>query len=131
MKKNDATYNRPEGERIIDATYVVADIGQRIHQLKDEHAWEQKDRNSITLFKTTGITIVLTCLHDEAVITDITMDGIVTIQVVEGKVNITTDGDAFELCEKKMVVLHPNIMHSIYALKTSVFLLTNYTPNSN
>jgi quercetin dioxygenase-like cupin family protein len=127
MKKNDATYNRPEGERTIDAPYVVADIEDRVKQLKDENAWEKNDRNSITLFKTPGVTIVLTCLHNEAVITDITVDGIVVIQVIEGKVNVTTDGDAFELCEKKIVVLHPNVIHSIYALKTSVFLLTNYS----
>jgi len=131
MKNTDATHNRPEGERIIDAPYVIADIEERIEQLKDEKAWDKNDRNGITLFKTAGLTVVLTCLHDEAVLSDISVDGFMVLQVIEGKINVTTDGDAFELCEKKMVVLHPNIVHSIYALKKSVFLLTNYKTVDN
>lgn len=126
MKKNDATFNRPEGDRILDANYVITNIEERIEQLKDETAWDKNDRNAITLFKTTGLTIVLTCLHSEAVLKDIEVDGLVVLQVIEGKVNITTDGDAFELCENKMAVLHENIVHSIYALKTSVFILSTY-----
>lgn len=126
MKNIDATHNRPDGERVIDAPYVIADIEERIDQLKDEKAWDKNDRNGITLFKSAGMTIVLTCLHDEAVLNDISADETMVIQVMEGKVNVTTDNDAFELCEKKMVVIHPNITHSIYALKKSVILLTSY-----
>ncbi len=127
MKNIEATYNRPDGERVIDASYVITDIKERIEQLKDEKAWGKNDRNGITLFKTPGLAIVLTCLHDETVVNDISIDGIAVLQVMEGKINITTEGDAFELCEKKMVVLHSNIVHSIYALKKSVLLLTTYS----
>ena len=126
MKNIDATYNRPDGERLIDAPYVIADIEERIDQLKDEKAWDKNDRNGITLFKSPGMAIVLTCLHDEAVISDISADETIVLQVIEGKINVTLDSDAFELCEKKMVVIHPNITHSVYALKRSVILMTIY-----
>jgi quercetin dioxygenase-like cupin family protein len=127
MKNNDATHNRPEGERVIDAPYVIADIEERVKQLKDENAWDKNDRNAITLFKTAGATIVLTCLQKEAAISDMTVDGIIVAEVLEGKINVTIGGDAYELCERKMVVIHPNVEHSIYALKDSTILITNYS----
>ncbi len=127
MKTNDATYNRPEGARVIDASYVTADIKDVIKQLKDENAWEKNDRNGITLFKTPGTTVVLTCLHEEAVIDNISVDGLVMIEVREGKVNVTTEGDAFELCENKVVFIHENVPHSIYALEKSAILMTSFT----
>ena len=126
MKTIDATLNRPEGERIIDANYVVADLEDKISQLKDEHSWDKNDRNGITLFKSAGLTVVLTCLHEEAVLNDVSIDGMLVLQVIEGKINVTTDGDAFELCDKKILMVQPNQVHSIYALKKSVLLLTTY-----
>src|ERR1700759_3805146 len=66
MKHNDATHNRPEGDRILDAPYVLTDFEEHIKQLMDEKAWADSDRNSITVFKSATITSVVTCLHKEA-----------------------------------------------------------------
>ncbi|MFP5041051.1 hypothetical protein [Parasediminibacterium sp. JCM 36343] len=131
MKNNDATHNRPDGERTIEAPYVVTNIEERITELKDEQTWDKKDRNAITLFKTQGVTIVLVALHDEVTMSDIEVNGVASLQVIEGKVNVSTESDAFELCEDKMAVIQPNIVHSIYALKESVILMTIYKNTQN
>lgn len=125
MKTNEATHNRPDGDRILDAPYITANIDERISQLKDEEAWDKNDRNAITLVKTQGLTIVLVCLHKEASINDNIVDGILTVEVIEGKVNISTNADHFELCERGLITFRANIPHSIYALKESVLLITN------
>jgi quercetin dioxygenase-like cupin family protein len=125
-KRNEATRNRPEGDRVLDALYVMVDIPDFLRQLKEEKAWEKNDRNGITVFKTTFMTMVLTVMHDKAVIKDNKVDGLLTIQVIEGSLRITTlDGD-FELKEKQLVSIHANETHTIESLGESAFLLTNY-----
>jgi hypothetical protein len=82
-KRNEATLNRPEGDRVIDAPYVFINTPEFIRQLMDEEAWQKNDRNSITVFKTSNMTMVLVCLHAKAVLKDNLVDGIVTIQVID------------------------------------------------
>ncbi|MBV9988614.1 MAG: hypothetical protein JO301_13120 [Chitinophagaceae bacterium] len=127
MKANDATLNRPEGDRVLDAPYVIANIEERIDQLKDEDAWDKNDRNGITLVKNEKMTIVLTCLHKKAEIRDNQLDGILTIEVLDGRVRVRTDVDSFELEKRSLVTFRANICHSILAEKESVILLTNHS----
>jgi len=127
MKSNEATRNRPEGDRVLDAPCVISDIDERIDQLKDEKAWDKNDRNGITLVKNDKITVVLTSLHSDAEISNNVVDGILTIQVIEGKIAVTTEVDSFEVKERGLVTLRENVAHSILALKTSVLLITNHT----
>jgi quercetin dioxygenase-like cupin family protein len=127
LKRNDATLNRPEGDRVIDALYVFVDLPDFIRQLKEEPAWEKNDRNGITVFKTDNLTMVLTILHKKAEIKDNKVDGLVTLQVIEGIIRVSTiDGD-IEMKEKQLISLHSNEPHSIEALSDCSFLLSNYT----
>jgi quercetin dioxygenase-like cupin family protein len=123
IKRNDATLNRPEGDRVLDAPYVFMDLDQFIKQLKEEEAWDKNDRNGITIFKTDNLTTVLTCLHKDASIEENSVDGLFQVQVLDGKIRIeTVDGDA-EMRGGEMMVFHPNVQHTIKALKKSTLLL--------
>ncbi|SRR5258706_1083836 len=127
MKRNDATLNRPEGDRVIDALYVFIDLPHYIRQLKEEPAWQKNDRNGITVFKTDNLSMVLTVLHDRAVIRDNRIEGIVTLQVIEGMLRINTiDGD-IDMKEKQLINLHSNERHSIEAVGDAAFLLSHYS----
>ena len=129
MKRNEATLNRPEGDRVIDASYVVIDTDQFTKQIKSEAAWEKNDRNGITVFKTDNLTAVLTCLHKDALIKDNSVDGIFQVQVLGGKIRIsTTDGD-IELEGGQLIVFHPGVRHTIEALKKSTILLQTINEN--
>ncbi|HZJ61087.1 MAG TPA: hypothetical protein VFD24_12440 [Chitinophagaceae bacterium] len=129
MKRNEATLNRPEGDRVIDAPYVVIDTDQFTKQIKSEAAWEKNDRNGITVFKTDNLTAVLTCLHKDALIKDNSVDGIFQVQVLGGKIRIsTTDGD-IELEGGQLIVFHPGVRHTIEALKKSTILLQTINEN--
>lgn len=129
VKRNEATGNRPAGNRVIDAPYVFTDIPSYIKQLKEEKAWEKSDRNAITVFKGGNITVVITALQDQAEITRNTVDGFISIQVLEGKATIRTPGGDMEVAPQQMIVFHPGITHSIKALSDSILLLTSYTTN--
>ena len=124
IKKNKSTINRPGGSRTIDAPYVAIDINFYMHQVKDEEAWQKSDRNAITVFKTEGLSLVLSALHADAIIDDNTADGILIVQVLEGKIKITADEHSEEAVEKEIITFHRDVAHTIEALEESVLLLT-------
>ena len=126
-KRNEATLNRPEGDRVIDAPYMFINIPEFIRQLKDEEAWQKSDRNAITVYKTNKVTMVLLCLHPRAILKNNLVDGIFTIQVIEGAIRVTSpDGDV-DMLANQIIAFHQMIDHSIEALMNSVLLLTNHT----
>ena len=124
-KYNEATLNRPEGERLLDASVLMMDFEKYISQLKNENAWEKNDRNGITVYKTNGMTIVLTCLHKNAAIEDNTVNGVLTIQVLDGTIEFIKDDHSQVLKKNQAVAIHPRIQHSIRAKKESAILLIN------
>lgn len=125
MKSNEATNNRPGNKRVIDAPYVFADLYQYKDQLKEEEAWGKYDRNGITLFKTDGITIVLTSLHAGATMEDNTTDGILNLQVIEGRIEVKVEGTKIKIKSGQMLSFHRNIEYSIEAMEDVTLLLTN------
>jgi hypothetical protein len=130
-KRNEATLNRPEGDRVIDAPYVFINIPEFIRQLKTEEAWQKNDRNGITVFKTSRVTMVLTCLHAKAVLKNNLVDGIFTIQVLEGVIRVTTPDGEVDMQANQVMAFHQLVDHSILALMDSVLLLTNNAAEVN
>ena len=127
IKRNEATINRPEGDRVLDAPYVFIDIDQYIDQIKDEKAWDKNDRNAITVFKGPNMTIVISALQEDAEIVDKTVDGFLTVQVLKGKVCITTPDGEIDGGKRNMVVFHPGVQHTIKAESKAILLITNYS----
>lgn len=123
-KYNISTELRPEGERVLDAPMVSIDLNQFIDQIRDEKTWKKNDRNAITVFKTPGMRIVLISLHEDAIMAKHKAEGIISVHVLDGRINFITDDRTEELTNGQMVTLHKGISHSIAALKKSVFLLT-------
>lgn len=124
VKHNESTELRPEGERVMDAPLVSMDIPEFIKQLKSEPAWENGDRNAMTVYKTNGMRIVLLALHKDAELKRHTAEGIISVQVLDGKINFGTDDKTVELEKGQMIALHKGLHHSVKAIKESVFLLT-------
>ena len=124
-KRNEATLNRPEGDRVLDAPYVFINLPEFIRQLKSEEAWQKNDRNGITVFKTSRVTMVLTCLHAKAIMHDVLVDGIFTIQVIEGIIRVKTPDGEVDMQANQVITFHQLVDHSIEALMDSVLLFTN------
>ena len=122
-KFNEATINRPEGSRILDAPFVFMDLAKYSQQLKHEEAWQKNDRNSITIFKTREFTMVLCWLREEALIMDNLVGGHVTIQVIEGTIDFSVETSTTEMTQKQMITIHPGIMHTIRAVSNSLILI--------
>ena len=123
-KFNEATPQRPEGDRVIDAVAVMIDLPLFIEQIKQEAPWKDTDRNAITVYKTNGMRIVLVALHATAEMKTHTADGIICVQVMDGRMRFNADNKSFELIKGQMLTLHKGIQHSVLAIEDTIFLLT-------
>ena len=127
IKRNEATVNRPEGDRVIDGSYVFIDIPAFITQLTEEKAWEKNDRNGITVFKSEKVTMVLTALQEGAELINNKVDGFLSIQVLKGRVRINTPDGDIEAGEYHIINFHPQVPNSVKALSNVALLVTNYS----
>ena len=123
-RHNEATINRPEGDRPVDAPFVLVKIRDFIKQIKKEKAWSENDRNAITVFKNDKMSIILVAMHKKAVMTTEKPENIFSVQVLNGRIELQTEVKTIEVNEEELFVLNANIPYKIEALKKSIFLLT-------
>jgi quercetin dioxygenase-like cupin family protein len=123
-KANEATPQRPEGDRILDASLVEMDLNKLISQIKSEAAWKDADHNAITIFKSESMRIVVIGMHENAELKTHTANGTISVQVITGKINFTANEHTVSLETGQMLALHEKIPHSVLALKESFFVLT-------
>ena len=127
-KSNEATPQRPGGTRQLDAMMVTIDLPAFMKQIKEEKPWLESDRNAMTVFKTDGMRIVLIALHAGAEMAKHTANGIISVQVLEGRIKFSIDQQSVELTKNQVVTLHERIPHSALAKEESIFLLTLSSP---
>ena len=123
-KSNEATTLRPDGDRLLNASLVEIDLNKFIAQLKQETTWADSDRNSITVFKSDNMTIVLIGMHANAELNTHVAKGHINVQVLEGDIKFTAEEQTVSMEKGQMVSLQENIPHSVLAIKESFFLLT-------
>lgn len=124
VKSNEATPLRPEGNRVLNAELVEMNLQQFIDQLKSEKPWLEGDRNSVTIFKSETMRIVLMGLHAHAELKTHKANGVISVQVLEGSVDFSTADQTSHLEKGHMIALKENVLHSVFALKDSFVLLT-------
>jgi len=123
-KSNEATALRPMGDRLLNASLVEIDLNKFIAQLKQETTWADSYRNSITVFKSDDMTIVLIGMHAKAELKTHTAKGHISIQVLDGEIKFTAEQQTVSIEKGQMISLLENIPHSVLAIKESFFLLT-------
>ena len=123
-KSNEATPQRPEGSRVLDATLVEMDLHKLIEQIKNETTWKDSDRNAITIFKSATMRIVLMGLNEHAELKPHKANGVISVHVLEGKINFITEQRTSLVEKGQVIALHENVTHSVVALAETFFLLT-------
>jgi quercetin dioxygenase-like cupin family protein len=123
-KSTDATPQRPDGDRILNAPLVEMDLAEVIKQIKSETTWANSDRNSVTLFKSETMRIVLIGLHENAELKPHKANGVISVQVFQGKIEFIAEQQHTYIEKGQIIALQENIVHSVKALTESFFLLT-------
>lgn len=122
-KYNEATPQRM-GDHLLDAPAVQVDLHAFKAQLLQEPSWQDSERNAITLFKTDGLSLVMTALHEGAKMEENILDNRLCIQVLDGHVNVKTSIQSHDLGQGQVLVLHEGIPHTVSALIDSILLFT-------
>lgn len=123
-RSSSPTLQRPEGPRVIDAAFVEINLPGRIYQLKQETTWRESDRNALTIYKTDTMRIVLMGLHRDGVLKSNKVNGVLTMQVIEGKIKIEVGRQQLLLEKGQLIALQANIVHSVVAIEECFFLIT-------
>lgn len=123
-KSNDATPLRPEGSRVLNAQLVEMNLDEYIKQIKSETTWADSDRNSVTIFKSETMRIVIIGLHKNAELKPHKANGVISVQVLEGKIEFSAEEQSTQIEKGQMIALQENITHSVIALTESFFMLT-------
>ncbi len=123
-KSNDATPLRPEGERQLSGLLVEMDLNKFISEIKAEKTWQDRNHNSITIYKSEDLRIVVIGMHKNAELKPHTANGNISVQVLEGDIDFCTEERNVNLKKNQMIALQAKIPHSVLAKEESFFLLT-------
>ncbi len=123
-KFNRSTYNRPEGTRTLDAPILRINLPDYIRQIRTEAAWENGDRNAITVLHSAHMRIVLVALKEGAEMSRHAIDGALSIQVFTGRLWVETDAQSFSIDDEEIAALQPGLQHYIFAERETLLLLT-------
>lgn len=101
------------------------DLAQEVRLLKVERAWEAGNRNAKTLVQDRSYRVVLTVLKMGAKLTEHRAAGWTNLQTIQGLLRVTVaGGEAVDLQPECLLVMQPDVPHSVEALEESTFLLS-------
>lgn len=124
-KFNESTVNRPEGDRIINAPFVVSDLTAHIKQITGEDTYSTNDRNAITLFKAHSVSVILVAIRSGAEMSTPEPSGKVgIIQVISGSLNVEIEDETSTVNQQQLISFHGHLGYHIQATEDTIFLLT-------
>jgi quercetin dioxygenase-like cupin family protein len=129
----DVKRDRPTGEtggsdqrpaRRLAAPVLTFDLAKEVASLKQEPSWARGDRNARTLVEDAGFRLVLTVLKTGARMHEHRAAGWVSLQGLDGHLRLQAGEHTAELTAGRVVVLEPDLPHSVEAVEEGAFLLS-------
>lgn len=103
---------------------TAVDLAATVDQIRREPAYQQGNRNAITLVKLPGLRVVVTAMKAGARLQQHHAASPLTIQTLVGRLRLHLPNRTVELPAGQMLVLDRNVPHDAEALEESAFLLT-------
>ena len=120
----DAIRTAAREDRVLSGPAITFAIAEEINLLRQEPEWISGKRNSVTVVKTSNLSIVLTAIKKGATLCGHQVDGPITLQVVSGAIQFGVAGEPRRLATGTVIALDKAIPHDIEALEDSELLLT-------
>ncbi len=121
---NNPIRTSPRQDRVLSGLAVTFAIAEEINLLQQEPEWISGKRNSVTVVKTSNLSLVLTALKEGATMCGHEVDGPITLQVVSGSIQLSVAGEPRRLAAGTVTALDKAVPHDIRALEDSDLLLT-------
>jgi quercetin dioxygenase-like cupin family protein len=121
---NESTRLRAHPHERFAATEHVFNVQEALTKLRAESRPTQHGHRQITLFHQTPVTIVLFDFEAGGELREHQANGLVCIQCFEGHITVATPEHSHDLAGGTMVLLRPNVRHSVRTEEASAMLLT-------
>jgi len=99
-------------------------LGEVLRDLRAEAHSAERGHRQMTIFHRAPVTQVIFAFEPGSELADHAAHGLVTIHVLEGRLAVQTDGHDHALSAGHLLVLNPDVRHSVRALEASAMLLT-------
>jgi len=103
---------------------LVFALNDEIAQLRQDLSRSSGQRSAKTLAKMGRLRVTLVCMEGNATMSPEASDGGATIQVIDGRLRIQSDGAVHDLGPGQLIVLQENLREPIQAAERSAFLVT-------
>lgn len=114
----------PRPDRPEAGPFVHSRLHEEVERLKTEPTWHDGDRNSITLTRRSGLTLVLTILRAGAVLREHRAPTAATLHVISGRLIVRVGDRLLELGPGEVVTMEPRLTHAAEARSDTALLLT-------
>ena len=89
--------------------------------VRQEPEWVSGKRNSVTVLKTSNLSVVLTAIKKRATLLGHEVDGPITVQVLSGAIQFGVSGEPRRLTAGTVIALDKGIPHDIQVCKRASF----------
>jgi quercetin dioxygenase-like cupin family protein len=123
---NEGTADRlrpPPAERFAGTKHLFS-LGDVLAELRAEDHPAHDGHRQMTLFRRGPVTKVLFSFDQGGHLDEHSAPGLVTIHVLEGRLNVLAAGREHELGEGAVLILDPDVLHDVRAAERSAMLLT-------
>ena len=103
---------------------LVFRLGEEIEELRRDLRSSSGHRSAKTLAKAGSLRVTLVVLEANAALEPEASGGGATIQVLDGRLRVQTDGSVSELGPGELAVLEQNLREPIQAAERAAFLIT-------
>lgn len=114
----------PRPDRPEAGPFVHSRLHEEVERRKTEPTWHDGDRNSITLTRRSGLTLVLTVLRAGAVLREHRAPTAATLHVISGRLIVRVGDRLLELGPGEVVTMEPRLTHAAEARSDTALLLT-------
>jgi quercetin dioxygenase-like cupin family protein len=105
-------------------TLKLHSLAPIIEQLRTDHPLEHFGRNTRTIYRESGLSVVLIVMKSGAFLNEHNAPGAITVQVLEGRIAFFSEGQQVEVGPMELITLAAHTAHKVEALEASALLLT-------
>lgn len=114
----------PESERPMRGPLQSFDLGVEAARLRDEEAFRGGRRNSITLRKGEGISVVLLVMGAGDRLEEHAAPGPISVTVREGRIRFATPDEEIEVGPGTLLTCDAGVRHTVEAIEDAVCVVT-------
>jgi len=114
----------PGSERPLHGPLQRFDLGAEVGRLMEEGAWQRGQRNSITLRKGEGMSVVLLVMKAGDRLEEHAAPGPLSLSIREGRIRFMVAEEVAEAGSDTLLTCDAGVRHTMEALSDAVCLLT-------